>query len=150
MATLLAARGQALPLLEDTFRPFCAPSRLGVAGPLTARDLLSQPLIRSRDNDVSWEAWFAQRGITLEPWAVNHLQIDPSYVAIEAAVKGVGVILESSLLTAEHVVAGPASCTRGGAGAPGGVLLAVATARWRPQRNSHRLRVAAWPRELQS
>ena len=99
-------KGQALPLLEDTFRPFCAPSRLGVAGPLTARDLLSQPLIRSRDNDVSWEAWFAQRGITLEPWAVNHLQIDPSYVAIEAAVKGVGVILESSLLTAEHVVAG--------------------------------------------
>ena len=37
---------------------------------------------------------------------VAHRQVDPSYVAIEAAVKGVGVILESSVLTQEHVEAG--------------------------------------------
>jgi LysR family glycine cleavage system transcriptional activator len=99
-------KGKSRPLLEETTRPYCAPARLGGAASLKAGDLLTQPLIRSRDNDVTWEAWFARRGIAFDAWAVNHLQIDPSYVAIEAAVKGVGVILESSLLTQEHVQAG--------------------------------------------
>jgi LysR family glycine cleavage system transcriptional activator len=97
------SKGPARPLLEETYRPYCAPSRLGGAGSISARDLLAQPLIRSRDNDISWGDWFASRGIAFEPWAVNHLQIDPSYVAIEAAVKGLGVVLESSILTDEHV-----------------------------------------------
>jgi len=55
---------------------------------------------------VSWETWFGQRGIRFDKSRVQPLQLDPSYVAIEAAVKGVGVILESSLLTEEHVRAG--------------------------------------------
>ena len=99
-------KGVALPLLEETTRPYCAPSLLGMAALVGARDLLTWPLIRSRDNQVSWEAWFARRGIAFDAWAVKHLQVDPSYVAIEAAVKGVGVILEGSLLTQEHVEAG--------------------------------------------
>ena len=100
---LARSNGQARPLLKETYRPYCAPSRLGGDVSIGAGELLAQPLIRSRDNDVSWEHWFARRGITLEPRATNHLQIDPSYVAIEAAVKGMGVILESSILTHEHV-----------------------------------------------
>lgn len=99
-------KGQSRPLLEETYRPYCAPSRLAGAPSLEARQMLTQPLIRSRDNDVSWEAWFTRRGIVFDPWALHRLQIDPSYVAIEAAVKGVGVILESSLLTEEHVETG--------------------------------------------
>ena len=55
---------------------------------------------------MSWETWFSQRGIRFDKSRVQPLQLDPSYVAIEAAVKGVGVILESSLLTEEHVRAG--------------------------------------------
>ena len=97
---------RARPLLEETYRPYCAPSRLSGVATLDPSQLLTQPLIRSRENDVSWEEWFTRRGLTFEPWDLNHLQIDPSYVAIEAAVKGVGIILESSLLTQEHVEAG--------------------------------------------
>ena len=97
------SNGLARPLLEETYRPYCAPSLLAGAASIGARELLAKPLIRSRYNDISWNDWFAQRGIGFEPWAVNHLQIDPSYVAIEAAVKGVGVVLESSILTHEHV-----------------------------------------------
>jgi LysR family glycine cleavage system transcriptional activator len=99
-------RGHSRPLLEETTRPYCAPSRLSGGIAIEARHLLTQPLIRSHDNYLSWEAWFARRGIAFDAWAINHIQIDPSYVAIEAAVKGVGVILESSLLTHEHVQAG--------------------------------------------
>jgi LysR family glycine cleavage system transcriptional activator len=99
-------QGRARPLLEETTQPYCAPSRLRGAKGLTPRQLLAQPLIQSRENAVSWESWFGQHGISIDAAEKGPLQLDPSYVAIEAAVKGVGVILESSLLTREHVDAG--------------------------------------------
>lgn len=99
-------KGRARPLLEETIQPYCAPSRLGRAKRLTPKQLLAQPLIRSRENAVSWESWFGQRGLSFDDADLPPIQLDPSYVAIEAAVKGVGVILESSLLTQEHVAAG--------------------------------------------
>ena len=103
----LARRGgRVRPLLQETYAPCCAPSLLCGPAPIDARALLAMPLIRSRDNLLSRDAWFAPRGIALEPWAVQQVQIDPSYVAIAAAVKGVGVVLESSLLTGELVQAG--------------------------------------------
>ena len=100
---LARSKGQARPLLEETYRPYCAPSLLAGAASIGARELLAKPLIRSRTNDFSWNDWFAERGIGFEPSTVNHLQIDPSYVAIEAAVNGVGMVLESGILTHEHV-----------------------------------------------
>ena len=100
------SKGLSQPLLEEAYRPYCAPSLLAGAVAIGARELLAMPLIRSRDNDTSWKDWFAERGIGFEPSAVNGIQIDPSYVAIEAAVKGVGVVLESSILTHEHVQTG--------------------------------------------
>ena len=100
---LARSKGLARPLLEESYRPYCAPCLLAGPATLCARDLLTRPLIRSRDNDFSWNDWFAQFGIGFDPGAVNHLQIDPSYVAIEAAVKGMGVVLESGILTHEHV-----------------------------------------------
>jgi LysR family glycine cleavage system transcriptional activator len=99
-------QGRARPLLEETIQPYCAPARLRGAKSLAPRQLLALPLIQSRENAVSWESWFSQRGLSYDA-AENHpLQLDPSYVAIEAAIKGVGVILESSLLTRENVEAG--------------------------------------------
>ena len=98
--------GRAKPLLEEAIQPYCAPGRLGGTRTLTPKQLLSQPLIQSQENAVSWETWFSQRGIAFDSAAIHPIQLDPSYVAIEAAVKGIGVILESSLLTQEHVGAG--------------------------------------------
>ncbi len=95
----------AQPLLKEVMQPYCAPSRLRRKAP-TARTLLSLPLIQSRENAVSWETWFRLKGIPFDTSGLQLLQIDPSYVAIEAAVNGVGVILESSILTATHVKAG--------------------------------------------
>lgn len=97
---------RARPLLSEVIQPYCAPSRLHVDAPMLPRDLLLQPLIRSGEDGDGWEAWFRDRHVPVQPGAIPQLQIDPSYVAIEAAVKGVGVILESSLLTREHVAAG--------------------------------------------
>lgn len=99
-------KGRAKPLLKEIIQPYCAPKRLRGKRSLSAIQLLSQPLIQSQENSVSWETWFGQRGIGFDRSEAPPLQLDPSYVAIEAAVKGVGVILESSLLTEEHVRAG--------------------------------------------
>ena len=99
-------RDLARPLLKETFRPYCAPSLLAGAGSIDANALLSKPLIRSSTNDISWSDWFARRGVEVGPRALHHIQIDPSYVAIEAAVKGVGVVLESGILMQEHVQEG--------------------------------------------
>jgi LysR family glycine cleavage system transcriptional activator len=100
------SKGLARPLLEETYRPYCAPSLLAGAASIAAGDLLAMPLIHSRGNDLSWHDWFAQRGIGFAPRGNNHLQFDPSYVAIEAAVTGVGVVLESGILTHDHVQSG--------------------------------------------
>lgn len=99
-------KGVAQPLLKEVMQPYCAPARLGRKTAVTAKSLLSLPLIRSRENATSWETWFRQKGIPFDTAGLQLIQIDPSYVAIEAAVNGVGVILESSLLTAKHVEAG--------------------------------------------
>jgi len=99
-------KARAKPLLKEIIQPYCAPKRIRGKGSLSAAQLLSQPLIQSQENSVSWETWFDQRGIRFDRSEAHPLQLDPSYVAIEAAVKGVGVILESSLLTEEHVRAG--------------------------------------------
>ena len=99
-------QGRATPLLEEVIEPYCAPARLRGAASFTPKQLLSQPLIQSQENALSWESWFGQRGIRFDAATRHPLQLDPSYVAIEAAVKGIGVILESSLLTQENVAAG--------------------------------------------
>jgi LysR family glycine cleavage system transcriptional activator len=98
--------GRARPLLEEIIQPYCAPSRLQGEATMRPSDLLTQPLIRSSENGNCWETWFRNRDVPFKAEAINHLQIDPSYGAIEAAVKGIGVILESSLLTQEHTAAG--------------------------------------------
>jgi LysR family transcriptional regulator, glycine cleavage system transcriptional activator len=97
---------RARPLLEEIIQPYCAPSRLQGETPIPARELLRQPLIRSCENAMSWEAWFRTHDVPFKAEAANHLQADPSYVAIEAVVKGIGVILKSSVLTQKHVGAG--------------------------------------------
>lgn len=97
---------RAKPFLEEIIQPYCAPGRLKGTELMEAGDLLTQPLIQSAANRMSWESWFRSRGVPFKTEVINHLQIDPSYVAIEAAVKGIGVILESSILTEEHTSAG--------------------------------------------
>lgn len=96
----------ARPLLKEVVQPYCAPSQLHRKKSIPAKALLSRPLIQSRENAVSWETWFLQRGLHFDTSGLQLLQIDPSYVAIEAAVNGVGAILESSILTATHVKSG--------------------------------------------
>jgi len=63
----------------------------------SADDLIAQPLILSDVNVVQWPRWFAARGVPLTP-GTYALRFDRAYLAIEAAVLGLGIALESSRL----------------------------------------------------
>jgi LysR family glycine cleavage system transcriptional activator len=95
---------RAVPLLEDAVQPLCAPSLLAGQTIGHARDLIRHTLIRTRGNAISWEDWLERNGI--ESARLKTIQLDPSHVAIEAAVRGLGIVLESDILTEDEIGSG--------------------------------------------
>ncbi|WP_225771390.1 LysR substrate-binding domain-containing protein [Inquilinus sp. Marseille-Q2685] len=91
----------AVPLLTETVQPLCAPALAARADPRAPRGPPDLPLIVTRDNRLSWEVWFRRQGVALDDGFAGTIQLDPSHVAIEAAVKGLGVVLESDVLAGD-------------------------------------------------
>jgi LysR family glycine cleavage system transcriptional activator len=92
-------QGQAHPLLRETILPLCAPALLAGHALTAPRDLLAQPLIATIDNAITWDEWFRLSGINPTGPLPRPAQFDPSHLAIDAALQGMGVVLESTLLT---------------------------------------------------
>lgn len=97
---------QAAPFLSERVQPLCAAALLKGGRINTPADLARQVLIKTRDNALSWEEWFRQHGVEQSRVMARAIQLDPSHVAIAAAVEGLGVILESDILTREEVATG--------------------------------------------
>jgi LysR family glycine cleavage system transcriptional activator len=89
---------RALQLFSEDFQPLCAPAHLGSRALDCADQLLQHTLISTSRNAVTWEEWLNWQGIDLDENPVDSLQLDPSHLAIEAAVSGMGFILESNVL----------------------------------------------------
>ncbi|UVO40608.1 LysR family transcriptional regulator [Bradyrhizobium arachidis] len=90
------------PLKEETVVPLCSPA---VASAIhKPADLLHQSLIRSDVKRVQWHQWFGANGI--ESPALHRMRFDRSFLAIAAAVEGLGVALESTLLAERELAAG--------------------------------------------
>ena len=84
-------------LLAEMVRPLCSPAlRRRLPKRATAADLLALPLLHSR-NAVGWEEWCRRMGLGAPPG--GGLRFDRSHMAIAAACEGLGVVLESDLLT---------------------------------------------------
>ncbi len=83
-------------LAEEAFVPVCAPS---YAAPfsLAASALPGHRLIHSVKAQVQWSQWFALAG-TMPEVEWRRLLFDRSHMAIDAAVDGLGVALESTLM----------------------------------------------------
>ena len=80
-----------LPLKEELVTPLCAPHIAEtIESPI---DLLRHSLIQSDYKQVRWPAWFARNGITT-PSTPRGPRFDRSFLAIAAAVDGLGVALE--------------------------------------------------------
>jgi LysR family glycine cleavage system transcriptional activator len=93
-------------LLTEVFQPYCAPTFLTEHLLDRPDQILQHTLIRTYHNPISWDEWLHLQGVDSVKNPVSPVQLDPSHLAIEAAVKGVGLILESSTLVKRELSAG--------------------------------------------
>lgn len=83
-------------LAEEAFLPVCSPT-YAKASSVAASDLPGHRLIHSVKAQVQWPQWFAMAGAVPTPeW--RQLLFDRSHMAIDAAVDGLGVALESTFM----------------------------------------------------
>ncbi len=81
---------------RERFFPLCAPS-LFAPNSLEAEELPSHRLIHSVKSQMQWPRWFAAAGVEpKERW--RRVLFDRSHMAIDAAVSGMGIGLDSELL----------------------------------------------------
>jgi DNA-binding transcriptional LysR family regulator len=83
-----------IPLGEEIVTPLCSP-RLARSIRRPA-DLLRHVLIESDNKQIRWPAWFAANGLNAP--LPHGTRFDRSFLAITAAVDGLGVALESTRL----------------------------------------------------
>ena len=93
------------PLFDEPIMPLTAP---GLARSLCVRapaELLHAPLIQSTVGIMQWGDWFAAQGVAAAPERYP-LRFDRAQLAMDAAVQGLGVALESSVIAAGHLQEG--------------------------------------------
>lgn len=91
-----------LPLGEETVTPLCIPKLASLIR--RPEDLLRHALIDSDNKKVRWPDWFAKNGMTA--MAPHGMRFDRSFLAISAAVNGLGIALESTRLAEREIQAG--------------------------------------------
>jgi LysR family glycine cleavage system transcriptional activator len=92
-------------LLSERFLPLCAPKyRLD-----SPNELARIPLIETERNPVTWAMWLETHQVTGVDLR-RALRIDPSAMALQAAVEGLGVVLESDLLARQEIASGQLIC----------------------------------------
>ncbi len=95
-------------LIEETFIPVCSPS-IAKAGSLCVEDVLQYRLIHSVKSQAQWTRWLALAKIEPnERW--RRVLFDRSHMAIDAAVGGLGIALESTLMMQRELADGSLVC----------------------------------------
>jgi LysR family transcriptional regulator, glycine cleavage system transcriptional activator len=92
------------PLVEERFLPVCAPS-LAAGGSLDVADLSRFRLIHSVKAQVQWNTLFLKAGLA-DQGVMKRLYFDRSHMAVDAAVLGLGVALESTLMMEREMQSG--------------------------------------------
>ena len=92
-------------IFKEEILPFASPKLLHRVAIREPNDLLGQPLILSAVNVVQWPRWFAANGVSLSP-GTYALTFDRTHLAIEAAVQGLGIALDSARLAESFLVHG--------------------------------------------
>ena len=95
-------------LAEEAFVPVCSPSYAAAAS-LAVTELPGHRLIHSVKAQVQWSQWFALAGAMPDvEW--RRLLFDRSHMAIDAAVDGLGLALESTLMMWRELREGSLVC----------------------------------------
>ncbi|MGI4718556.1 MAG: LysR substrate-binding domain-containing protein [Janthinobacterium lividum] len=97
-----ASRHEKIPLAIEELTPLCTPEL--AKGINAAQDLYAAPLIQSAGQSVQWKGWFGANNMAIP--GEYALAFDRSAMAIAAAVDGLGVVLESTLLAERELASG--------------------------------------------
>ena len=90
------------PLFEERIVPMASPAFLRQHRLRRLEQLVDVPLIQSNVNVVQWTDWFAAHSDKRPPERLA-LRFDRAQMAMEAAIQGLGVALESATLAAQHL-----------------------------------------------
>lgn len=91
-----------VPLGEEIVSPLCSP---GVAATLKSMgDLARAPLIRSDLKRIQWVDWFEANDLGPAPQPA--MSFDRSFLALDAAINGLGIALESNVLARRALESG--------------------------------------------
>jgi LysR family glycine cleavage system transcriptional activator len=93
------------PLFKERILPLASPAFTGHYSPREPDELLRTPLIQSTVSVVQWADWLAAQGVKRAPERFA-LRFDRAQLALDAAVQGLGVALESSTIAAPHILEG--------------------------------------------
>ena len=93
---------EVVPLGEEVVVPLCAPAL--AAGLREPADLLAAPLLESDNKTLRWADWFVANGLPAP--MQRRARFDRSFLAVAAAVDGLGVALESTRLAERELADG--------------------------------------------
>ena len=93
------------PLFEERILPLASPAFIRERRLKRVEQLPELPLIQSNVNVVQWTDWFAAYTDKRPPERFT-LRFDRSQMAMEAAMLGLGVALDSATLAARHIAEG--------------------------------------------
>lgn len=90
------------PIIEEQITPLASPEFIKRHGIETPDDLLHVPLIQSTVSVVQWPQWFNCCDLPHTP-AGFAFRFDRAFMALDAAVQGLGVALESTFIAEPHL-----------------------------------------------
>ena len=93
-------------LAIETLLPVCSPALKDQFGTLDTRVLSHAPLIHVTSVGADWHHWFRASGIELPALIDGGLRVDTVQMALDAAMRGLGVVLGRSPLVDEDIAAG--------------------------------------------
>jgi LysR family glycine cleavage system transcriptional activator len=91
------------PVFDEKITPLASPDFIRRHGIETPDDLMHVPLIQSMVSIVQWVDWFGARGSDFVPAGFAY-RFDRAFMALDAAVQGLGVALESTSIGAPHIL----------------------------------------------
>ncbi len=94
-----------VPIYQERLLPLASPEFIKQHNIKKPEDLINLPLINSSVNILQWNDWFASRKIDYIPPQYAY-RFERTFMALEAAVQGLGVAFDSSFIADRLIQAG--------------------------------------------
>lgn len=127
------------PLFDEPILPLASPAFIERHRLRETSELLQTPLIQSTVSLVQWSDWLPAHGVTQLPDRYA-LRFDRAQLTLDAAIQGLGIALESSVIAGPHLAAGRLATVFD----PGKAIVIRPHQLVYPQRHARRSEVAAF------